>query len=38
MDRGTCEYTTVEGMLKSLRLLDGVEIEDGYELSVSETI
>lgn len=31
---GICQYYTVEGMLKCLRLLDGVVIEDGYDLKV----
>lgn len=35
MDRGVCEFANVESMLKSLRLLDGVEIEEDYELRVS---
>ncbi len=32
---GLCEYTTVESMLKCLRLLNYLKLEEGYELSVS---
>jgi len=31
---GFCEYHTVESMLKCLRLLNHLKLEDGYELSV----
>jgi hypothetical protein len=31
---GFCEYHSVESMLKSLRLLNHLKLEDGYELSV----
>ena len=31
---GLCEYHTVESMLKSLRLLNHLKLEEGYELSV----
>lgn len=31
---GFCEYVNVEGMLKSLRLLNGLKLEEGYELMV----
>lgn len=31
---GLCEYLTVESMLKSLRLLNNLKLEEGYELSV----
>jgi hypothetical protein len=31
---GLCEYLTVESMLKSLRLLNHLKLEEGYELSV----
>jgi RNA recognition motif-containing protein len=31
---GFCEYTTVEGLLKALRLLNHLQIEEGYDLSV----
>lgn len=31
---GLCEYQTVESMLKSLRLLNNLKLEEGYELSV----
>jgi hypothetical protein len=32
---GLCEYLTVESMLKCLRLLNYLKLEEGYELSVS---
>ena len=32
---GICEFLTVEGMLKCLRLLKGLKIEEDYELSVN---
>ena len=32
---GICEFMTVEGMLKCLRLLKGLKIEEDYELSVN---
>jgi RNA recognition motif-containing protein len=32
---GYCEYQSVESMLKCLRLLNTLKIEEGYELSVS---
>jgi RNA recognition motif-containing protein len=32
---GFCEYHSVESMLKSLRLLNHLKLEDGYELTVS---
>jgi RNA recognition motif-containing protein len=31
---GLCEYHTVESMLKCLRLLNHLKLEEGYELSV----
>jgi RNA-binding protein 25 len=35
---GFCEFQTVEGMLKALRLLNHLKLEEGYELSVSKII
>lgn len=35
---GYCEYSTVESMLKCLRLLNHLKLEEGYELSVSNYI
>jgi hypothetical protein len=32
---GFCEFATVEGMLKALRLLNHLKLEEGYELAVS---
>ena len=32
---GFCEYTTVESILKALRLLNHLKLEEGYELAVS---
>jgi hypothetical protein len=32
---GICEFLTVEGMLKCLRLMKGLKIEEDYELSVN---
>lgn len=34
---GICEYVSVEGMLKCLRLLNGAQIEEGYEMNVSQS-
>jgi RNA recognition motif-containing protein len=31
---GFCEYTSIECMLKALRVLNHLKLEDGYELSV----
>lgn len=31
---GYCEYGSVEGMLKALRMLNHLKLEEGYELSV----
>lgn len=33
---GFCEFQTVEGMLKALRLLNHLKLEEGYELSVGQ--
>jgi len=32
---GLCEYSSVESMLKSLRLLNYLKLDEGYELSVN---